>query len=193
MQGRIAGFFMTLFMALPLAAIPLMSIFGVPQLGSLASSLEGTGFLLEAPDRDLQSAASWDLSSAPGFSENPDSGATASQTPFAGNARESLPVSSPAGLGYENSQPIRVDDELQSLSWEQSIQQLSRYGILDYRLQPGQNAQGFHFACFQRVDGQTTIRFEAEADDPLQALQQALRQVEAWHHQRTQYKLAPLL
>lgn len=65
------------------------------------------------------------------------------------------------------------------------MQKLAQYGITDYRLQPGTNAQGFHFACYSRPASPgsrpTVIRFEAEAADPLQAVQQTLQQVEQWH------------
>src|SRR6056297_1067592 len=68
MQGRISGFFMTIFMVLPLAAIPLMSIFGIPQLGSMASSLDETGFFKEDPTAEASAPAfDVDLEPAPSF------------------------------------------------------------------------------------------------------------------------------
>ncbi len=204
MQGRIAGFFMTLVMALPLAAIPLMSIFGVPQIGSLASSLEQTGFLLENPSRNsANSAAAWDLDSAPAFGEAGADIPAASRpeqfSQFASHNNtpqgESMDAAFAASVAQAPTNGFAMapghsatPGTAQNLSWEQAIQQLARYGIRDYRLQPGFQSQGFHFACYSHQTGaggpaahgsagKTVIRFEAEATDPLQAIQQTLQQV----------------
>lgn len=169
MQGRISGFFMTVVMALPLAAIPLMSIFGIPQFGSLASTLDAdTGFLPEDPT----AVTGWD-SGAPAFSANQN----LHQTGQADSAV--VPVSNSLASHHGMQQES-------SLTWEQVIEQLARYGIHDYRLQPGLEANTFHFACYLHGNssgqsGATIVRFEAEAANPLLAVQKTLQQIEKWY------------
>lgn len=189
MQGRIAGFLMTIFMALPLAAIPLMSIFGIPQLGSLASSLEGTGFLLENP-HDSDPDTAWDLDSAPGFEDSaPNSNTTDAASPWdahdqnSGRPPEWQPDDRSRSPG--DSFTARASDQAgrNNPQWDRLIQQLSDYGIKDHRLQPGHNSQGFHFACFLRASAETIVRFESEGEDPVTALERTVRQVERWHQQ----------
>ncbi|HBN79204.1 MAG TPA: hypothetical protein DD473_25990 [Planctomycetaceae bacterium] len=187
MQGRIAGFLMTIFMALPLAAIPLMSIFGIPQFGSLAATIDETGFLAEDPVAGA-SAPSWSDSPAPVFGEaaqdstpvnfsNNTSNTNPIQTTSLGNSQE-FPTSSAFGT-QENSSG--------TMTWDQGIARLAQMGITDYRIQPGIVPGTSHFACYARPERKATVlRFEAEANDPLQALLKTLKQVEPWHTARSQ-------
>lgn len=209
MQGRISGFFVTLFMALPLAAIPLMSIFGIPQIGSLASSGEETGFLLEDPLAADQSADSWNLDSAPSFGDSGANSApafgSAGNSPSTGSGpSESIDAAfaaTPGSPATSNTMPqgsSGFNGVSSSSSWDQAIAQLASYGIQDYRLQPGHMSQGFHFACYSRAaspgSNRTVIRFEAEAADPLQAVQKTLKQVIQWHNRdREHLKTVPIL
>jgi len=178
MQGRISGFFMTAVMALPLAVIPLMSIFGIPQFGSLASTLNSdVGFLPEDP----ATATSWE--SAPVFS-SADSG---KQNRAVRNSMV-VPVSNslPNQTASNQNSTAFSSNPGNTLSWEQAIAQLARYGIHDYRLQPGLDANTFHFACYLHGDptgknSATVIRFEAEAANPLVAVQNTLLQIEQWY------------
>ncbi len=172
MHGRLSGFFMTVIMALHLAAIPLMAIFGIPQFGSLASTFDAdTGFLQENPT----GGADWD--SAPVFS---DTQPVAPGDTAGGQSPVVVPVSGHAHENHAMHQPAS------DLSWEQAIEQLARYGIHDYRLQPGLESNSFHFACYLHRKGggqnsSTVIRFEAEAANPLRAVQNTLQQIEKWY------------
>ena len=183
MQGRISGFFMTLVMALPLAAIPLMSIFGIPQFGSLASTIDAdTGFLSEDP------TSTTNLDTAPAFN-------AAQISDQAGKRSGSMivPVSNNLASGHHlhESSGIHSSQTQNSLTWEQAVEQLAQYGINNYRLQPGITAKSFHFACYlpgnsadpnhNHATHATIIRFEAEAANPLQAVQKTLLQIEQWH------------
>ena len=172
MHGRLSGFFMTTVMVLPLAAIPLMAIFGIPQFGSLASTMdEETGFLSENPLAN----ENWD--SAPAFSDH-QSGVIAE---VAASPQPTIVPVSDNTNGYRNrEQPVG------GLSWEQAIGELARYGIHDYRLQPGLEENSFHFACYLHGsdngnESSTIIRFEAEANTPLQAVQNTLQQIKKWY------------
>ncbi len=176
MQGRISGFIMTVVMALPLAAIPLMAIFGIPQFGSLASTMDAdTGFLPEDPG----AAAMWD--SAPAFSENQPAMQTEAET-----RPGIIPVSN--RLNSEHTQHATQGHVSHAeVTWEQAIEKLARYGIHDYRLQPGVESNTFHFACYLHGNSNrnnstsTVVRFEAEASNPLTAVQKTLQQIEQWY------------
>ena len=186
MQGRIAGFLMTIFMALPLAAIPLMSIFGIPQFGSLAATIDETGFLAEDPIADT-SAPSWSDSPVPVFGE---SAQDSTPVNFSNNSTNNSPVQT-TSLG--NSQDFPTPSALGNqeisgtMAWDQGIARLAQMGITDYRIQPGIVPGTSHFACYARPASKATVlRFEAEANDPLQALLKTLEQVEPWHEARSQ-------
>ncbi|MCG6154676.1 hypothetical protein [Rubinisphaera margarita] len=178
MQGRIAGFFMTIFMALPLAAIPLMSIFGIPQFDSFASTADETAFLLEDPASE-SSAPGWDDSPAPAFNESQPTGSEAG--PFDFPATGSAPVQT-AGLDGPTSMPINHNQSpTGKLTWEQSLARLAEFGISEYRVQPGLQPGTTHFACYSRQSGSATvIRFEGEGATPLEAIRKTLDQVGPW-------------
>ncbi|NOX55738.1 MAG: hypothetical protein GXP27_15110 [Planctomycetes bacterium] len=69
------------------------------------------------------------------------------------------------------------------LTWKQAIQQLNALGIRRYRLQPGRRIDTFHFCCYVHptTDPRVAVRFESEAEDPLQAVRQVLAQVTEWY------------
>ncbi|TWT60416.1 hypothetical protein [Rubinisphaera italica] len=187
MQGRIAGFLMTIFMALPLAAIPLMSIFGIPQFGSLAATIDETGFLAEDPIADT-SAPSWSDSPAPVFG---DSAQDSTPVNLSKNSTNTPPVQTTSlGNSQDFSTPSAFgtqENPSGTLTWDQGIARLAQMGITDYRIQPGIVPGTSHFACYARPASKATVlRFEAEANDPLQALLKTLKQVEPWHSARSQ-------
>ena len=59
---------------------------------------------------------------------------------------------------------------------------LNALGIRDYQLQPGEREGEFNFSCrfAARGNPQVIHRFEAEAPDPLDAVNQVLRQLDDW-------------
>jgi hypothetical protein len=67
-------------------------------------------------------------------------------------------------------------------TWQGAVKRLNELGIHQFHLEPGQAANSFQFRCsLTRPDSpQVTRRFEAEAGDPLEAVQQVLDQVEDW-------------
>ncbi|MCA8999568.1 MAG: hypothetical protein KDA80_21415 [Planctomycetaceae bacterium] len=72
------------------------------------------------------------------------------------------------------------------LSWRQASLKLAEMGIDKYHLEQGSNRESFLFVClFSPADSQNvTHRFETEAADPLQAVNQTLDQVDQWLRQR---------
>jgi hypothetical protein len=87
--------------------------------------------------------------------------------------------------------PFRRSDALdatarRSLTWREAVAHLNVLGIRDFRLQPGRQPHSFHFSCsFTPTDNpRITRRFEAEADEQLEAVAKVLAQVDTWIEQR---------
>lgn len=72
------------------------------------------------------------------------------------------------------------------LTWRSAVRRLNELGIRQFRLEPGSRDHEFHFSCFltSRNNPRVTIRFEAEAGDPLQAVEQVLQQITARQQKR---------
>lgn len=66
------------------------------------------------------------------------------------------------------------------LTWRNAVRRLNELGIRDYQLQPGVRDQEFHFSCWFTPDDspRQTVRFEAEATEPLRAVEKVLAQIE---------------
>lgn len=73
-----------------------------------------------------------------------------------------------------------------SITWPAAVRRLKELGIRDYRLLPSESSDDFHFCCFYAPTGDPRItrRFEAEASDPLRAVEMVLAQVEASRPER---------
>jgi hypothetical protein len=72
------------------------------------------------------------------------------------------------------------------LSWRQASLRLTELGIKNYHLERGATDGSFLFVCvFTPGDApQVTHRFEAEAEDPLMAVNQVLQQLDGWMQTR---------
>ncbi len=59
---------------------------------------------------------------------------------------------------------------------------MNALGIRDFQLQPGEREGDFNFSCrfASRTNPRVIHRFEAEASDPLEAVNQVLRQLDDW-------------
>ncbi len=68
------------------------------------------------------------------------------------------------------------------LTWEKARARLQELGIQQYYLDPDPAEQRFLFRCAYTPAGNPRVhrRFEAEAADPLEAVQKVLSQVESW-------------
>jgi hypothetical protein len=77
-------------------------------------------------------------------------------------------------------------DSGSSLTWRIAVRRLQDFGISDYQLQPGAQADAFHFSCVSpsKDNPRVTHRFEAEAGEPLDAVGKVLAQVEKWRNRR---------
>ena len=72
------------------------------------------------------------------------------------------------------------------LTWQAAIRQLNDLEIRNYRLQPGLGEKQVLFICSYTPSHTPSIsyRFEAEADDPLKAVEKVLAQVTEWRQRR---------
>lgn len=72
------------------------------------------------------------------------------------------------------------------MSWQQAVERLRQLGIQTYHLEPGATPNEFHFSCFYTPpdNPRITHRFEAEAAEPLRAVEKVMLQVEQWSGQR---------
>ncbi len=70
--------------------------------------------------------------------------------------------------------------------WRSAALRLKELGVKEYLLQPGDGERQFVFTCRYVRPGNARVvrRFEAEADDPLDAVLDVLAQVERWSAQR---------
>lgn len=68
------------------------------------------------------------------------------------------------------------------LTWREAVRRLNELGIQEFRLEPGSQPGEFYFACefTPHRDARVTRRFEAEATEPLLAVQAVLRQIDEW-------------
>lgn len=70
----------------------------------------------------------------------------------------------------------------EGLTWREAVRRLNELGIQEFRLEPGSQLGEFYFACefTPHRDARVTRRFEAEAKEPLLAVQAVLRQIDEW-------------
>ncbi len=110
--------------------------------------------------------------------KNDDQKVTSAQNPFS-EFDEKPPVKH---ASREQHQPGKAHTAEIPQSWQAATLRLKELGISDYNLQPGINANEFHFSCSYtpKNNPRITHRFEAEASEPLKAVQKTIQQVEEW-------------
>lgn len=85
-------------------------------------------------------------------------------------------------------QPPRAAGGLESgaFTWTEARRRLAELGIHEFHLEPGLERDQYLFVCLFTPgdDARVTHRFEAEAGDPLAAVQDVLSQVDGWLSQR---------
>ena len=80
----------------------------------------------------------------------------------------------------------RAATSADGLTWRRAVQRLNELGIHQFRLEPGRDNGDFYFACdfSPDQDSRITRRFEAEAAEPLHAVELVLRQIDEWTRRR---------
>jgi hypothetical protein len=68
------------------------------------------------------------------------------------------------------------------LTWQSAVRRLNDLEIRNFRLEPGQKPEQFVFICSYtpQDNPRVSYRFEAEADEPLRAVEKVLTQIDAW-------------
>ena len=103
-----------------------------------------------------------------------------------GNIREPFRRTIPADDNDANrAETINPADRLPQ-TWREVVSRLNSLGIRDYRLTAGTQPNEFHFNCFfsPQDNPRVTHRFEADADEPLKAVQIVLTQIDEWRNGR---------
>jgi hypothetical protein len=96
---------------------------------------------------------------------------------------DSVPASPPAAAAADtrpSSEPRSPSNH--AFAWKQAVGRLNALGIRDFQLQPGERDGEFNFSCrfASRSNPRVIHRFEAESGDPLEAVNQVLRQLDDW-------------
>lgn len=75
---------------------------------------------------------------------------------------------------------------VKDLTWSSAVERLNDLEIRNFRLEPGPRKGLFVFICSYTPSESPTVsyRFEAEADQPLQAVQKVLDQIVEWRQRR---------
>jgi hypothetical protein len=75
--------------------------------------------------------------------------------------------------------PVITDPQL---TWRDAVQRLNAMGIRNFRLEAGHQPSQFLFYCSYtpRDNARVSYRFEAEADEPLRAVERVLEQIDTW-------------
>jgi hypothetical protein len=100
-----------------------------------------------------------------------------------GSYRRSRPtndtVDAPPRKVTHRDPPTAMDSQL---TWRDAVQRLNAMGIRNFRLEPGHQPSQFLFNCSYtpRDNPRVSYRFEAEADEPLRAVERVLEQIDTW-------------
>lgn len=221
MRSTIAAFLMSV----PLSAIGLMAVFGIPQMapGSLFNKsqdddiVRGNYFDEEEPaSRRRRSRGDGhedhahhghDEESAPAFGDKfaedresrSDRGTPqwkrdefASRDDARGNARpasHSSFSSDEEGRDHGAEPRAYMEAGSSNLTWKAARQRLAELGVTHFHLERGATADNFLFVCMFSPgdDPRVTRRFEAEAPEPLAAVDGVLRQIDGWMQKRFAY------
>jgi len=208
MGARTGGSLSTVMMSIPLAAIPLMAIFGIPRFAPVVASPDAGG----GPD-------AFDMPVDLGFDDgdaSAESVATAEPWPGAANdAPLYSPVdrqpnaslesrtettdewgdrldhpNRPRSLDPSSAPPTAipvtraVQERAGQGTWRDATRRLNELGVHDFQLRPGTNPETFLFACVVSPNGDPKVvrRFESESTEPLAAVDNVLTQIEEWLH-----------
>lgn len=210
MRSTIAAFLMSV----PLSAIGLMAIFGIPQMAP------GSLFNKSAPDEEIVRGDYFDEEepgsrrrrgrgdedrhedAAPAFGSEPaedqeHASASRSSRParnaFASRGgeefsdRQSRNGSSASAFAAAEGEPRqRLTETRSDLTWKSARQRLSELGVTHFHLERGVTDDSFLFVCMFSPgdDPRVTRRFEAEAPEPLTAVDGVLHQIDGWMQKR---------
>ena len=117
----------------------------------------------------------------PQFQRTSMPGSGTSQPP---RAFQRQPGSPPEGDA--DARPAATVTEDEPLTWPSAVRRLNELEIRNFRLQPGHRENQFVFICSYTPSDSPRVsyRFEAEADEPLKAVEKVLEQIVEWQQRR---------
>lgn len=213
MSGQTGQSLATFLLSVPVAAIGLMAVFGIPQFAAVIAAQRGDSGEdpldeldeLRRDSSDLlggydpafpQSGDSRGGRDAPRWDAEPqddaaDRTAFEEQSPpaadFWGTQRGSgLSTNEPPlerrGLQETDTWGRPVSAPASNLTWTEARNQLAELGVDDFHLEAGSVPDTFTFVAVFTPGAQpdVTYRFEAEASDPLLAVEDVVVQIEEW-------------
>jgi hypothetical protein len=229
MSARRGSSFATVLLLVPVAAIPLMAFFGVPEFDRLSASTEelipdivrqpSLSFVEDDPataksasnaHRDSASDLLAPVEAEAAEPSSPDDSLAWSRDPADDNQAESglfapraavAPIQKPLPRPLKTSAvapPVTVTGAAEAyvpppatesgLSWREATRRLKEIGITEYRLDNHPSTDQFLFVCHFSPGGDARIvqRFEADGDEPLEAVEDVLAQVDHWLQHRHQ-------
>ncbi len=206
----------TILLLIPILAVPMLAIFGVPQFtpavaSPLMAQREQQKNLDDAPSFsrnnreadpmvELAEGAATEL---PAWADERDASAVSLAqrrrnervvtsatpeasvaSPFTSAATEAVPRQNRPTA--HTATPKVAPTESSGLTWQAAVKRLNDLEIRNFRLEPGHQAQQFAFYCSftPRETPRVSYRFEAEADEPLRAVEKVLQQIETWRAAR---------
>ncbi len=119
------------------------------------------------------------------FAEQEIDGASAKGVIPAGNTEITVTPQPPGKMGGKKSSREKPADT-PPLTWQDAVQRLHALQIRNFRLEPGAEPSVFVFICsYTPADNpRISYRFEAEANEPLKAVEKVLQQIEEWSSSR---------
>lgn len=80
----------------------------------------------------------------------------------------------------------RRETPLDPLTWQSAVEKLNEFEIRSFRLEPGHQVGHFVFICSYTPPDTPRVshRFEADADEPLKAVEKVLEQIVEWQKRR---------
>lgn len=205
MSSRAGSSIGTFLMSMPVSAMLLMGVFGVPRFApgtsgesgwqnakqfftSLASSgTENTPGRPPFPGSALDPAAPGAIPAgeAPawGTPTAPSAGAT-SDWPFTPSspAAPNTPLRDSRSADQHALLSRGTASAKATITWQDARRRLADLGIDQFHLEPGVTADRYLFVCLLQPggDARVTQRFEAEAGEPLAAVEAVLGQIDNW-------------
>lgn len=201
-------------MSLPVSAMLLMAVFGVPRFAPGTSgesnwqnakqfftSLTESGGQTTARDPFGNPTGPGGDSAAPFAAAEAPHWGGANDAVADNNERAPLPRRFGNGSGdrdhatrSEDSHPLvrpagsrsQAASGPATITWKEARRKLADLGVSQFHLEPGLSGDEFLFVCLLTPGGDTSVtqRFEAEAADPLVAVEQVLTQIDQWLSQQ---------
>ncbi len=212
MSGQTGQSLATFLLSVPVAAIGLMAVFGIPQFAAVIAAQRGDdpgADPLDELDEMRRDASDIFGGNDPAFPQT-GAGEQGDAAPRWDTSRQDFEESSltatrsprPTELWGDRNSQFNTNDETQqnsnlqapdrwgrptslttpSLTWSEARLQLGELGVDDFHLEAGSVPDTFTFVAVFTPGDQpdVTYRFEAEASDPLLAVEDVVAQIEDW-------------